>query len=354
MKNINLAEKLFSWGSASLILLIPPLIWLFSSFIYCEMIICGMAMLVFLISFPVFYAAELIIFSLCIFLLNKLSSKKVKEYKIALVLSGIVMDALFFTPQLKAGAAYLTKNIVFCKMIDPKYEREGCISMIAAKTLNESFCNDPDANKKYCREGIGKRYYQLAKQKGDISLCEKANSYKGDCYYDFAMSTNNPVLCEKAVNPEYFARKRDFCYEKLANREKNINLCNKIRNTSIKEGCYESMDYIADLIIEDVNIRPSSPKIGDSLQFFIKVKNIGSKETRSFKVCVYTHSLREYALIDKLAPGEEKKVIISFNSESLKQAGLQIFTIEVDSENKIRESKEANDEIQKEIYIRAE
>ncbi len=239
------------------------------------------------------------------------------------------------------------KNITFCKMMGSEDIRRSCISMIAAKTLNESFCDDPDANKKYCREGIGKKYYQLAKQKGNISLCEKANSYKGSCYCDFAMSTDNPALCEKA---EHF--QRDVCYEGLAKRREDINLCNKIRKTSIKESCYESIGYIADLVIEDVNIEPSLPKISDSLQFFVKVKNIGNKEAKSFQVCVYSHLLKNYALVNKLASGEEKEAIISFNDESFKQTGPQIFTIEVDSGNKIRESKEANNEIQKEIYIR--
>lgn len=347
---VKIIERLFSWGSAFLILLILPLIWTLSGFAYCRMASCGLGALGLFILPPIFYVIEIIIFLGIKFILSKFF-KKLKDYQLALIFSGILLIAMFFLgPQLKAGLAYLTNDIVFCKMMSSK-DKKDCISLIAAETLNESICDDPDANKEWCKKEIGNRYYGLATKNADISLCEKAKDYKGDCYYDFAISTDNPKLCEKVINSAYFMRDKDNCYKELAKRRKDVDLCNKIENISEKDSSLESMSYLPDLIIENIKIEPSSPKIGDTLKFFVTVKNKGKNETGKFQVSVHKDSWGNRISIDKLAPNEGIEVAIVLDIKSSNQTGFQKFTIEVDDLNEIRELKEANNEIQKEIYI---
>ncbi len=114
MKNINFIEKLFSWASILLILLIPPAIWFLSSlFIYCEIANCGLAGILYFVFLPIFYVIELIVFFLCVFLLNKFSPRKVKEYKIALILSGIVIAMLFFYSTVKSRSSLFNEKYNF-------------------------------------------------------------------------------------------------------------------------------------------------------------------------------------------------------------------------------------------------
>jgi hypothetical protein len=371
MRNTNITERSFSWGSAFLILLIPPIIWALSGSVYCRIVICELESLIYLIFPPIFYILEIIIFFICRFLINKISPKKPKEYKIALLLTGVIFISMFFLgPELPMTGAYLTKNAIFCKWLSG-YNKNECIEEVIKVKKDESLCElaedkescyfhvagekeDPNLCEKsgswkdYC-------YWQVAVKKKDVNLCKKAGKHKERCfnntYKAMAIYEDNPNLCKKIMDEVTY----NICYYELAQKKKDVALCEEIKNNpGYLEICYEEITGKVsrpDLIIESVNIEPSSPKIGDTLKFFVIVKNIGERNAEKFEVSVHKDSWGNRASINKLAPNEEKEVIILLYIKSPNQTGSQNFTIEVDDLNEIRESKETNNELKKEIYI---
>jgi hypothetical protein len=109
-------------------------------------------------------------------------------------------------------------------------------------------------------------YEMFAKERKDISFCEKAtdSSVKDDCYNYFADTNDDPSLCEKISNKSDryscyvdFAKKvqkastceekpisqlaKDICYRVFSSTGKDSALCEKINNREEKEWCYRNV-----------------------------------------------------------------------------------------------------------------
>jgi len=109
-------------------------------------------------------------------------------------------------------------------------------------------------------------YEMFAKERKDISFCEKAtdSSVRDDCYNYFASANNDPSLCEKISNKSDryscyvdFAKNvqrastceekpisqlaKDVCYRVFSSTGKDSALCEKINNKKEKEWCYRNV-----------------------------------------------------------------------------------------------------------------
>jgi hypothetical protein len=242
MKKNNIIDRIFSLGNILLILLIPPIILFLVGNYHCKMTGCGLVVVAYVILPPILYVIEIIIFSIIKFGLSRF----LKTYQLALILSGITLIAMFFLgPELRTSLATLTNNITFCKMMNLEDKRD-CISTIAANTLNESLCNDPDVTvvsvgKESCLMGIGYKYSKLAYDSRNSALCEKAGEERMNCYEALAELTKNSTLCEKLPNYSNY-RAKDVCFLNLAKITKNAELCNKMEEAfDLMDEClYES------------------------------------------------------------------------------------------------------------------
>lgn len=402
---INFLNKSFDLAISFLFFLIAPLIFIISGINYFQivekadglgMIGVGMA---YLFSFPIIFFIEIIVFFLTKFFIKKFSQKKYKDYVIALMISGVgIIIVLFFSFNLLlATIAISTNNVFFCKIMtmsenDENDKKESCFFKIAMTTMNESVCNFKlDNYKNDCLKEVRtkkeEQYYGLAIEKKDISLCEKAGKFKGNCYYKFAILNNDPILCEKVINPVAEVieispglhgseiKGQGDCYLKLMKSIKDKTICDKFKTWNWLpqeiESCYNTAGYLPDLIIEDVKLTKISladfmtekeitqidiendpslkSKYVNKLKFSIKVKNIGKRDAGRFEVSVMENNKEVYniILVDKLNQGETKEV----ENFIFIRGGLKKYTIEADHFNEVQELNEINNKIQKEFYF---
>jgi len=60
-------------------------------------------------------------------------------------------------------------------------------------------------------------YLNLGTTRGDISICDRSEYYKGDCYYEIITKQTDSNLCEKMPDIKH----KDYCY-------RDFGICNKI------------------------------------------------------------------------------------------------------------------------------
>jgi len=77
-------------------------------------------------------------------------------------------------------------------------------------------------------------YYIFARKTGKLNVCDRIpdQSLKDGCYSDVALKTG-PATCEKILTPGI----RDSCYFKLVRQNNAQDLCEKIQDPGLKSGC---------------------------------------------------------------------------------------------------------------------
>src|SRR4030042_3920239 len=140
------------------ILLVAPLIYAFSSLIYCEnTTFCSKfgPNLTSIFSF-IFYFIVVLITYFLFKLLNagvyKIFSKNMKGYQLALIISLIFIFFAISTSDFPVTKAYLTKNVNFCKELKSSATECQCALMIAKLESDESICEilTGDIERNYC------------------------------------------------------------------------------------------------------------------------------------------------------------------------------------------------------------
>ncbi|MCK5176274.1 MAG: hypothetical protein KAQ92_00985 [Candidatus Aenigmarchaeota archaeon] len=113
----------------------------------------------------------------------------------------------------------------------------GCIdseiSQIAKKG-DVSLCDKLDTSENINR--IEECYAAVAKETGEVSICRKMpekSSYTGTCYENVALKTNNENLCAK-IDAQVNRRE---CYTKIAINKKDMSICTKQDTDWRKDEC---------------------------------------------------------------------------------------------------------------------
>jgi len=139
-----------------IILLIPPLIVAFSTWVYCEnTTFChkfgstpnsiGAFIYSFIVALIVYF-----IFKLLNLGIYKIFSKRIKSYQLALIVSIVFILILLSTPYFQMTKAYLTKNVSFCEQLSLA-DKSHCVSMIARFRNDKSICDTlPELEKSFC------------------------------------------------------------------------------------------------------------------------------------------------------------------------------------------------------------
>lgn len=109
-----------------------------------------------------------------------------------------------------------------------------------------------------------------------------------------------------------------------------------------------------DLTIEDTLWTPTNPKIGDTVNIEIKVKNIGNEASPSAKItAIDQKGWGQRGEIKTLEPEEETTITLTFYAKSVHiENNPHVFSIKVDSDNRIDELNEDNNEKVEMITVR--
>ncbi|MBZ9572268.1 hypothetical protein KJA15_02985 [Patescibacteria group bacterium] len=203
-----------------LILIIPPLVFFFSGWIYSALVCYGdptTEFFCFASSFILsvaLYVIEIIAFVLT----KKFLAKKINNYQLLFIICGIAFVLLFVGGGFSGfilKAAYSTKNISFCNIligIRANWNKNLCITHIARETEQEFSCE------KVSLEERASCYNTLAIKKGDPTICGKIR-------LDFGGSGGLPG-----------GMIREMCYRYLAERKKDTTICEKAKEAS-EEWC---------------------------------------------------------------------------------------------------------------------
>jgi len=120
-----------------------------------------------------------------------------------------------------------------CNLFEEEKSMERCLAQIERAKLNiildEGNC-DLAEDGDYC-------YLKLAKKQNDVTLCEKINKEnenKDRCYSHFASIKSSVELCDKIVNEE----SRGSCISKLAIKKNDLALCEKITSNKPRDNCF--------------------------------------------------------------------------------------------------------------------
>ena len=109
-----------------------------------------------------------------------------------------------------------------------------------------------------------------------------------------------------------------------------------------------------DLTIEDTIWMPANPKIGDTISIKIKVKNIGNEVSPSAKItAIDQKGWGQGGEIKALEPKEETTITLTIYAKSVQvvENNPHTFSIKVDSDNRIDELNEDNNEKTEIIYV---
>lgn len=109
---------------------------------------------------------------------------------------------------------------------------------------------------------------------------------------------------------------------------------------------------------KNMEIRPKNPVAGQSLFFTIKIHNYGDKEAKNLKLKFFEEKKTEkvqltvspHPLVKKLAPGETKT--LTYKYLPWKNEGDRIYSVMLDSDNKLQENNEDNNEARISLRIR--
>jgi hypothetical protein len=159
--------------------------------------------------------------------------------------------------------ALQNNNPDFCLKAD---DPGACFSYLAFITGNQSFCEQDSRMADFCYERVAlknkdvnqcgklinkevcyaKIYNEIAKETFDISLCDKAASYKwlhgesiinyGSCYAKTAINKNDISICDQLKEE----KDKDGCYLDYAIDKKD---CSLLKNPINKESCAKVVDY---------------------------------------------------------------------------------------------------------------
>jgi PKD repeat protein/subtilisin family serine protease len=95
---------------------------------------------------------------------------------------------------------------------------------------------------------------------------------------------------------------------------------------------------LPDLIVEDVTYTPTSPTVGTTLTFQIRVRNIGSASAGLFYIGLSGLAGTQYASVSSLAPGAAVTVSLQLPLS----ASTETFTVTADATNRVTEANETN------------
>jgi len=95
---------------------------------------------------------------------------------------------------------------------------------------------------------------------------------------------------------------------------------------------------LPDLIVEDVTYTPTSPTVGTTLTFQIRVRNIGSATAGLFYIGLSGLAGTQYASVSSLGPGAAVTVSLQLPLS----ASTETFTVTADATNRVTEANETN------------
>jgi PKD repeat protein/subtilisin family serine protease len=95
---------------------------------------------------------------------------------------------------------------------------------------------------------------------------------------------------------------------------------------------------LPDLVVEDVTYTPTSPTVGTTLTFQIRVRNIGSATAGLFYIGLSGLAGTQYASVSSLGPGAAVTVSLQLPLS----ASTETFTVTADATNRVTEADETN------------
>lgn len=95
---------------------------------------------------------------------------------------------------------------------------------------------------------------------------------------------------------------------------------------------------LPDLVVEDVSYSPTSPTVGTTLTFQIRVRNVGGASAGLFYVSLSGLAGTQYASVSSLAPGAAVTVTLQLSLS----ASTETFTVTADATNRVAEANETN------------
>lgn len=125
-----------------------------------------------------------------------------------------------------------------CEAMEDAPKANECISDIIGGKKDTTQCDAMDEGrlKNNC-------YSIVARNLGDASICDKnfpkENIPKVGCYITVAIKTKNPDICAGIRDNSLGAR----CYSSLASSQKDIGVCNYIKDTQGKNDCLTRVNF---------------------------------------------------------------------------------------------------------------
>ena len=150
-------------------------------------------------------------------------------------------------------------NLMSCYSLSNGEEKDNCFLNEAYLKFNENLCgNINNLEKKWLC------YRAVAYRLNDLTICDKIENEKekGNCYEELAKNLSTCELikdtsireicisrlaeklqdCEKIKNETSIWK--DDCYSKIALLNKNLKICNKIKDSVIKNMCKENVNAV--------------------------------------------------------------------------------------------------------------
>ena len=108
-----------------------------------------------------------------------------------------------------------------------------CYGNYAATLKDESFCKKDLEHGKFC-------FSNVAVIKNDIKICENLQNFndKEYCYLKFAQHAADPSICTNKIKSTDLL---NGCYRVVASARKDVAICSKINETSLREECTNTL-----------------------------------------------------------------------------------------------------------------
>jgi len=145
--------------------------------------------------------------------------------------------------------AFLTGDSSYCQYVSRL--NSFCYERVAVKNKNIELCEKISCGSSTCKDGCYARVYEaIAKDKLDLSLCDKAGSYRWahgesmisivDCYAEVAKEADDVRICDKLEGN----KNREICYSSFALYKRDCSIIpDTVSGRKRKEICEESVRF---------------------------------------------------------------------------------------------------------------
>lgn len=139
-----------------------------------------------------------------------------------------------------------TKNEFLCRFVLHESHKDNCYLNVAEYRKDYAICNrlGQEGDRYFC-------YFKVAETKKDLSICEKIPSSEDKLQISwFFMNEAYEKIGPKTTWGVKPVDIKDLCYKEISVLEKNINLCEEIKDLAQKDNCYlELVSLLKDSIL---------------------------------------------------------------------------------------------------------